>query len=53
MYFCENCGYSLEISKSSKISKENDNRTPIKLIDAIKKGCDTHILYGTLQLKEN
>jgi len=37
MYFCENCGYSLEISKSSKISKENDNRTPIKLIDAIKK----------------
>jgi hypothetical protein len=24
-----------------------------ELIDAIKKGCDTHILYGTLQLKEN
>jgi hypothetical protein len=38
MYFCENCNYSLDISKSSKVSKEDDKRTPItKLADAIKK----------------
>ena len=38
MYFCDNCGYSLEISKSSKVSKEIDNREIIdKLNDAIKK----------------
>ena len=38
MYFCDNCGYSLEISKSSKVSKETDDRIIIdKLTDAIKK----------------
>lgn len=37
MYFCDNCGFSLEISKSSKISKEEDNRQTIaKLAEAIK-----------------
>ena len=37
MYFCDNCGFSLEISKSSKISKEEDNRQTIaKLSEAIK-----------------
>ena len=37
MYFCDNCGFSLEISKSSKISKEEDTRQTIaKLSEAIK-----------------
>ena len=38
MYFCENCGYYLEISKSSNLSKEDDTRTVIpKLNDALAK----------------
>lgn len=38
MYFCPNCSYLFDISKSSKISKENDLREPLaKLIDAFKK----------------
>jgi len=30
MYFCPNCSYLFDISKSSKISKETDERTSIK-----------------------
>ena len=38
MYFCPNCSYVFDISKSSKITKENDTRIAIKkLVDAIKK----------------
>lgn len=38
MYFCPNCSYLFDISKSSKVSKDSDNRTPIKkLVDAFKK----------------
>ena len=38
MYFCDNCNFSLEISKSSNINKDDDNRIVIsKLTDALKK----------------
>jgi hypothetical protein len=38
MYFCPNCSYLFNISKSSKISNENDDRIVLKsLSDAFKK----------------
>jgi len=38
MYFCPNCLYLFDISKSSKVSKDSDTRKPIKkLVDAFKK----------------
>ena len=38
MYFCPKCSYLFDISKSSKVSKNNDVRTQIaKLPDAFKK----------------
>lgn len=38
MYFCPNCSYLFDISKSSKISKETDDRVIInKLPEAFKK----------------
>jgi hypothetical protein len=38
MYFCDNCGYYLEISKSSNLSTESDTRTTIpKLAEALTK----------------
>lgn len=38
MYFCPNCSYLFDISKSSKVSKDSDSRNPIKkLVDAFKK----------------
>lgn len=45
MYFCDNCGYSLEISKSSKLSNESDTRTIIpKLAEALTKVENNEIL---------
>ncbi len=38
MYFCPNCSYLFDISKSSKVSKDEDTRIVIKkLVDAFKK----------------
>ena len=38
MYFCPNCSYSFDITKSSKTSKESDDRKTIsKAIDVFKK----------------
>jgi hypothetical protein len=38
MYFCPNCSYIFDISKSSKVTKENDTRVVIKkFVDVIKK----------------
>lgn len=38
MYFCPNCSYLFDISKSSKVSKNDDNRISInKTTDALKK----------------
>jgi hypothetical protein len=38
MYFCPKCSYLFDISKSSKVSKNNDTRIQISnLIDAFKK----------------
>lgn len=38
MYFCPNCSYLFDITKSSKVSKEVDSRTVLKKIpDAFKK----------------
>ena len=38
MYFCPNCSYLFDISKSSKVLKNDDTRISInKTIDALKK----------------
>ncbi len=38
MHFCPSCTYVFDISKSSKVSKDTDDRIPItKFVDALKK----------------
>ena len=55
MYFCPNCSYLFDISKSSKISKSVDTRIGLdKTVDAFKKLEDKEDLgkYKALFLKE-